>query len=81
MNYSDSGKEFRSAVTYDLQTPDPPHEIDAINTSLEGEKPDGFVKAYLFSLLVFLSSPISFLFLFDRQIGMKGITRPMVQQE
>jgi len=46
VNYSESGKEFRSAPTDDLETPDPPHEIPFVNISLEGEKHDGYVKAY-----------------------------------
>jgi hypothetical protein len=47
VNYSESGKEFRSAPSDDLDTPDPPHEIPYVNISLEGERHDGFVKAYL----------------------------------
>jgi phospholipase C len=46
VNYSESGKEFRSGPSDDLETPDPPHEIPFVNISLAGEKPDGYVKAY-----------------------------------
>ena len=46
VNYSQSGKAFRSAPSEDLETPDPPHEIPFVNISLEGEKHDGYVKAY-----------------------------------
>eukprot|EP00026_Physarum_polycephalum_P003443 Phypoly_transcript_03454.p1 GENE.Phypoly_transcript_03454~~Phypoly_transcript_03454.p1 ORF type:complete len:716 (+),score=120.56 Phypoly_transcript_03454:143-2290(+) len=46
VNYSESGKEFRSAPSDDLDTPDPPHEISYVNISLEGEKHDGYVRAY-----------------------------------
>jgi hypothetical protein len=48
VNYSKEGKAYYSSPTDDRETPDPPHEIEFVNISVAGGKPDGFVKAYPF---------------------------------
>jgi phospholipase C len=46
VNYSHEGKAYYASPTDDRETPDPPHEIESVNISVEGGKPHGYVKAY-----------------------------------
>lgn len=60
VNYSHDNKAYYASPSDDRETPDPPHEIEFVNISVEGGKPDGYVRSYHAAFIFFI-----FFFLVD----------------